>query len=277
MRSAQRAQLALLLEVAATPTPGSVDRHRDHPGLRFEHFLAGAVGAADGLAAAAGDEPLGAAFERAVAGMAAAQTAGNTQFGALLLLCPLVRTAAADALTPEGVTDVVAGTTVSDAAAFCRAFDAVDVAVGEPPPDLADLDVRDPDAAARAVEDRGLTLADVMERSAPTDGVAREWTTGFERTFGAAQALLGREGTVLERAASVYLELLAEGPDDFVTKRHGESAAEGVAERARSARDGALDPEALADALVDEGLNPGTTADLLAAGLYVALERGLVV
>ncbi|NIS30831.1 MAG: triphosphoribosyl-dephospho-CoA synthase, partial [Actinobacteria bacterium] len=30
----------------------------------------------------------------------------------------------------------------------------------------------------------------------------------------------------------------------------------------------------LADELVAGGVNPGTTADLLAGGLYVALERG---
>ena len=35
---AENAQLALLLEVTGTPKPGNVDRHRDYPGLRFEHF-----------------------------------------------------------------------------------------------------------------------------------------------------------------------------------------------------------------------------------------------
>lgn len=274
MRPAERAQLALLLEVAATPTPGSVDRRRDHPDLRFEHFLAGAVGAADGLAAAA-EEPVGASFEKAVAGMAVAQTAGNTQFGALLLLCPLVRAAAADALTPSGATDVVAATTVADAVAFCRAFEHVDVAVGEPPEDLADLDVRDPEEAAQAVEAHEVTLADLMERSAPVDGVAREWTNGFERTFGAAQALLDRGGTVLDRAGAVFLDLLGEQPDTFVAKRHGRTAAERVVEQARAAHSGERDPDGLADELVAAGYNPGTTADILAAGLYVALERGL--
>ena len=43
---AENAQLALLLEVTGTPKPGNVDRHRDYPELRFEHFAAGAVGGA---------------------------------------------------------------------------------------------------------------------------------------------------------------------------------------------------------------------------------------
>jgi triphosphoribosyl-dephospho-CoA synthase len=32
-----------------------------------------------------------------------------------------------------------------------------------------------------------------------------------------------------------------------------------------------------ADDLVDAGINPGTTADCVAAGLFVALERGALV
>jgi len=64
------AELALLLEVSTTPTPGNVDRERDLPNLRFEQFLAGAVGARPGLAAAADGAPVGEAFERAVTGMA---------------------------------------------------------------------------------------------------------------------------------------------------------------------------------------------------------------
>ena len=101
MRTAtDNAQLALLLEVTGTPKPGNVDRHRDFPHLRFEHFVTGAVGARDGLAAAADGAPVGEAFERAVAGMSE-QSGGNTQFGAVLLLTPLVRAAGAGDLDPE--------------------------------------------------------------------------------------------------------------------------------------------------------------------------------
>ncbi len=273
----RRAQLALLCEVAATPTPGNVDRRRDHADLRFEHFLAGAVGAADGLADAAAGEPVGAAFERAVAGMAAAQTGGNTQFGALLLLVPLVRAAADGDLTPSGASAVVESTTVADAVAFFRSFEHVDVAVRDPPPELEDLDVRRPEAAARAASRRELSLSGVMERSAAVDGVAREWTRGFERSFGAGEALSARSGPVLDRAAAVFLELLAESPDPFVATQHDAATAERASERARAALGGDVDADELADAFVAEGINPGTTADLLAAGLFVALERGMAV
>lgn len=277
MRPAERAQLALLLEVAATPTPGNVDRRRDHDDLRFAHFLAGAMGAGDGLRAAARGEPVGTAFERAVGGMAAAQSAGNTQFGALLLLVPLVRAAGEGELTPAAVSSVVDATTVADATAFCRAFEAVDVGLDDPPPALADVDVRRPGEAAAAVEHRGLTLAELMARSAEVDGVAGEWTTGFERSFGAADRLREADGHLTDRAATVFLELLAEAPDPFVVKRHDVEAAERASAGARAVLDGDRDPDELADSLVRTGVNPGTTADLLAAGLYIALERGATV
>lgn len=275
MRPARLAQLALLLEVSGTPKPGNVDRCRDHADLRFDHMLAGAVGAVDGLEAAEAGAAVGESFERAVAGMAAAQRAGNTQFGALLLLVPLVRAAAEAAVTPARATAVVEATTVADAAAFCRAFDRVDVHVGDPPDALSAFDVRRPARAAEAAEREEVTLATLMARSAAVDGIAREWTTGFERTFAAADALLEASGPVTDRAATVYLDLLAERPDPFVAKQHGHERADRVRDRARAAREGALDPAELADALVAEGVNPGTTADIVAGGLFVALERGM--
>ncbi|MFC6835448.1 triphosphoribosyl-dephospho-CoA synthase [Halomarina ordinaria] len=273
---ARNAELALLLEVAGTPKPGNVDRRRDHDDLRFEHFLAGAVGSAPGLRLAGGDGPIGEAFERAVAGMAE-QRGGNTQFGALLVLVPLVRAASEGALSKGGVRRVCEATTVDDACTFYRAFEHVDVGVPDPPAGLEPLDVRRGSAAEPAIRERGLTLFDVLERSASVDGVAREWVEGFPRTFGAAERITASEGPAPDRAARVFLELLAAEPDTFVVKRRGPEAAREASARARAALDGETDPEALAEAFVAEGINPGTTADLTAGALFVALERGLPV
>jgi triphosphoribosyl-dephospho-CoA synthase len=273
---AEDAQLALLLEVASTPTPGNVDRHREYEDLRFEQFLAGAVGARDGLDAAGEGAPVGEAFERAVAGMSD-QRGGNTQFGCLLLLVPLVRAAAAGDPSPEDVTDVVESTTVDDACGFYRAFDHVDVAVRDPPEGMDDLDVRRGSDACSAVRDRGLTLYDVMERSAERDGLAREWTGGFRRTFDAAATIADCEGPVTDRAAAAFLELLAEEPDPFVVTRNGRETAEWATERARAALAGEADPEELAEEFVARGVNPGTTADVTCGAVFVALRRGIVV
>lgn len=273
---AEHAELALLLEVASTPKPGNVDRAHDFPDLHFEHFLAGSVGARRGLGLAAGDASIGEAFERGVAGMSQ-QGGGNTQFGCLLLLVPLVKAAAAGDLSPDGATAVVEETTVDDAANFYRAFEHVDVAVGDPPEDAAELDVRRGSGAIPTLRERGMTLRDVMEVSAEGDGNAREWTGGFERTFAAAETILDGDGRATDRAARAFLDLLAEEPDTLVATEHGEQVAEEVSRLADEARGDPAEASKLADALVAEGLNPGTTADITAAALFVALERGLAV
>ncbi|QKG92922.1 triphosphoribosyl-dephospho-CoA synthase [Halorubrum salinarum] len=313
------ATLALLVEVAGTPKPGNVDRRRDLDDLRFEAFLGGAVGARPGLERAArgtagGAGPaVGDAFERAVRGMA--DRAGtNTQFGCLLLLVPLVRAAADPGrdLSPAGLDALCRATTVEDAVAFYRAFEAVDVAVDDPPPGADDLDVRRGSDAEPAIRERGATLRDVLALSAdPAGGTdddegagdrvpdrnAAEWTEGFPRTFRAAEWILSDEGPLADRAARAFLGLLAAEPDTLVASTRGAATAREASERAatllgvESAGSGAVGgvdavptdavhgadldaAESLADEFVDEGINPGTTADLTCAALFVALRRG---
>ena len=274
--TAQNAELALLLEVTGTPKPGNVDRHREYEDLRFEHFVAGAVGAQPGFRMAADGDPLGESFLRAVEGMSE-QRGGNTQFGAILLQLPLVAAAGRpdSSLTPADATAVLKSTTVADAANFYRAFEAVDVTVDDPPDGMEPLDVRRGGDAVPVLEDRGLTLADIMERSADRDGVAAEWLGGFERVFAAADVIADGDGPVADRAARTFLELLAAEVDTFVVTQHDRATAEETTERARAALEGDIDPETLADELVAEGINPGTTADTVAAALFVALERGM--
>ena len=273
---ADRAQLALLLEVAGTPKPGNVDRERDLANLRFEQFLAGAVGAREGLELAESG-PVGQAFETAVAGMADV-SGTNTQFGCLLLLAPLVRAASEGDLAPAGVSAVVEDTTVEDAAAFYRAFEHADVAVQDPPEGAEALDARRGADAVPELRERELTLYDVMELSAERDANAREWTSGFPRVFRAAECIESEDGPLADRAASAFRSLLAEAPDTLVVTQHGESVARDVMARAEDLRDAPrADVRAFADDLVERGVNPGTTADLTAAALYVALERGVSV
>ncbi len=274
MNTAQHAQLALLLEVASTPKPGNVDRWHDYPSLRFEHFLAGAVGAYDGLVAAMEGDAIGDAFATAIAGMSQ-QEGGNTQFGAILLLVPLIQAAASTELHPSGVDSVVRSTTIHDAIRFYESFEYVSVAVDDPPAELQELDVRRGREAADALRAQDLRLIDVMELSASYDGVAREWINGFERSFRAGEYIMAGDGTVLDNAASCFLELLAEEPDTFIVKQHDEETARDVTNRAVRVLDGESTPAAFADKLVEEGINPGTTADIIAGGLFIAVERGM--
>ncbi|WP_434521359.1 triphosphoribosyl-dephospho-CoA synthase [Halorubrum sp. AS12] len=261
--------------------------------------------AADGNSAD-GNPAVGEAFERAVSGMAA-RAGTNTQFGCLLLLVPLVR-AAADPdreLAPAGVDAVCRATTVDDAVAFYRAFESVDVAVDDPPPGADDLDVRRGSDAEPALRGRETTLRDVLALSADPadpdrvpDRNAQEWTKGFPRTFRAAEWILTDEGPLSDRAARAFLGLLAAEPDTLVASTRGTETAREASARAReilepdekdpnapigdvtavdadAVHDADLDAaESLADAFVAEGVNPGTTADLTCAALFVALRRG---
>jgi triphosphoribosyl-dephospho-CoA synthase len=306
------ATLALLLEVAGTPKPGNVDRHRDLDDLRFEAFLGGAVGAREGLELAAdGETGIGRAFERGVSGMAA-RAGTNTQFGCLLLLVPLVRASVGDDeddanLFPASVDRVTRETTVDDAVAFYRAFDHVDVAVGDPPTDADALDVRRGSDATPALREREVTLRDVMALSAEPadpdhaddpdripDRNAQEWAEGFPRTFRAAEWIQSDEGPMTDRAARAFLGLLAAESDTLIAANHGPETAREASERAGAllggdrSTSGNIDAtavhdadrdaaEELAAAFVDEGINPGTTADLTCAALYVALRHGTVV
>jgi triphosphoribosyl-dephospho-CoA synthase len=271
--TAQNAQLALLLEVSGTPKPGNVDRAREYPDLRFEHFLAGAVGARDGLDAAVAGGAVGDSFRRAIAGMCG-QSGGNTQFGAVLLLTPLVRAATAADLSPSGVESVIGETTVEDTVEFYRAFEYVDVAVEDPPEGMDDLDVRRGESAVPAVRERGVTFAELLDRSAGVDGVAAELAGGCPRTFRVADHIADGSGPVTDRAARAYLDALASEVDTFVVTNHDRETAEEVKRRAAAARDGRTDPADLAAEFVERGINPGTTADIVAGGLFVALERG---
>jgi len=128
--------------------------------------------------------------------------------------------------------------------------------------------------AVPTLRDREVTMAELMADAAPHDANAREWTEGFPRTFRAADRIVADDGPVTDRAARAFLDLLAEAPDTLVATEHGEGVAQEVSARAAEIDDLEAARE-WATELVDRGINPGTTADLTAAALYVALVRGV--
>jgi len=80
-----------------------------------------------------------------------------------------------------------------------------------------------------------------------------------------------------DRAAAVSLALLSRDLDTFVQTRHDRETAERVRADARRVLAGEASVERFADDLVAKGINPGTTADIVAGGLFVALAGGLEV
>jgi triphosphoribosyl-dephospho-CoA synthase len=130
-----------------------------------------------------------------------------------------------------------------------------------------------------------VTLLDAMRLAADRDGVAREYATDFEVTFDrGAPALARARGDGLSWSDAIvetYLSLLAAGIDTHIVRRTGLAAAEHVSMLAREALtvggvrtdEGRQAVEAMDLAMRDarNSHNPGTTADLTAAAIFVTL------
>lgn len=259
----ERAQLAMMLEVCAYPKPGNVDRCHDYEDTRLEHFLASAILARPALERAErGEGGVGALIEEAVR-LTGCHGGGNTHFGAYILLFPLI--CGGDI---GGAAKAVRTTTVEDSLAFYRAFGATSVRMLESD---EEIDVNDP-AAIATIEERGMTLYDIMAYSAPRDMVAREWTAGFSLTRKAADYL--EEGAGRQAIVQAFLRLLAEEIDTFVVKKHGTEVAEWTRREAGEVLAGRRSLEAFDEECLRRGINPGSIADLIIAGIYVALGEG---
>jgi triphosphoribosyl-dephospho-CoA synthase len=133
-----------------------------------------------------------------------------------------------------------------------------------------------------------MPLLDVMRLAADRDGIAREYATAFEVTFDTAAPVLARarrDGLSWNDAiVETFLTLLAASPDTHVSRRGGADLAGDVSRRVHVVLEkGGVRSEAgrraiaeLDVALRDERnvANPGTTADLTAAAIFVVLLGG---
>jgi triphosphoribosyl-dephospho-CoA synthase len=260
---AERAALAMMLEVAAGPKPGNVDRCHDYPDTRLEHFLASVLFSLPALARAErGEGGIGDLIYDAVES-ASCHSGGNTHFGAFLLLVPLIF-----GKDIEGAKEAVSHTTVEDAVRFYEAFALTQVRML--PSD--ELDVNDP-GTLEEIRRRGMTLHDIMAHSAGRDMVAAEWVEGFPLTREAAD-YLHIQGPGPDAIPHTFLLLLASHLDTFIVKKHGMEVAREVRKKAAEAHIGIRDVKELDKELLDRGINPGSIADITIAGIYTALAEG---
>ena len=199
-------------------------------------------------------------------------TDANTNLGIVLLFAPLVRAEATrqagERLRPA--TDrVLAELGVDDAAAtFAAIVEAHPGGLG----DAAEHDVRAP---AR------VSLREAMAAAAHRDSIASEYVSGYAIVFDTGLPLLshalGERAPTLDAIVSLHLGLLASHPDTLIERKAGDAAAQAVSAAAREVGDGARTLEEFDASLrgPDHRLNPGTTADLVAATLLVALLTGV--
>ncbi len=260
---AERAQLAMMLEVCAYPKPGNVDRCHDYRDTRFEHFLASTILARPALEEAErGEGRIGEIIRHAVQ-QTNCHAGGNTHFGAFILLIPLVYGG-----DIPGALKAIAATDVSDAVAFYRAFALTAVRTYS----TDAIDINDPKALDQ-LREQEMTLLDVMHHSANNDMVAREWVTGFPVTRRGTD-LLHSFGPGRDAIVTMFVTLLATEPDTFIVKKHGRDVAERTLNRARLVLDGSLSLETFDSECIEQGINPGSIADITIASIYLALGEG---
>ena len=267
-------QLACLLEVSA-PKPGNVSPERHFHDTRYEDFLASAVAIGPALSDAT-LHPLGTTIRSAVEATRR-WTKSNTNLGIVLLLAPLARAALRSGGTlRERLARVLAETTVADATQVYAAIrHAGPGGLGE--------------TAAEDVSDTPtVTLREAMALAADRDAVAREYVTDFALTFEVgvpAVRVARQEGLAwTDAAVEAYLTLLASTADTHIARKLGQAEAESVSRRAgevRAAGGTRSDAGRKALAALDAELrdprnrrNPGTTADLTCAALFVVILEG---
>jgi triphosphoribosyl-dephospho-CoA synthase len=270
----QLASLACLLEVTA-PKPGNVHRGADFEDLNYFDFAVSAVAIAPAMDAAA-NQPLGRVVRTAVE--ATRSLVGtNSNLGMILLLAPLAKVPRAIPLT-SGVAAILAALTPEDASEVYAAIrNAAPGGLGN---------VEQDDVAGPAPDD----LLTAMRAAAGRDSVARQYAEDFRQVFDCIVPWLAegldRQWALADTIVWAHLRAMREFPDTLIARKCGVEVAKrsaGLAATVLAAGSPGEDPYRHALADFDFWLrsdyhrrNPGTTADLITAGLFAALREGII-
>ena len=263
------AAVASIFEAAAAK-PGNVHPTASFPDLSFGDLVAAGIAIAEPMDQAVA-RPVGETILTAVRASRAA-TPSNANLGIVLLVAP-VAAVLDPQMTAEAIDAILASLSAADAEAIWQAIalarpgglgtsDRCDIA-GPPPGDV------------RAA----------MQHAADRDSIAWLWANGYADLFAGPVADLARDaaaGVPLPQAiVRAHIRQLARVPDSLIVRRHGSDTAADVSRRAQALvadEDAPNWPDKVAafDAFLRQPrrLNPGTTADLLAAAIYILLRDG---
>ena len=267
----QRAMIACTLEATARK-PGNVHPGASFADLCYADFLAGAA-AIRPVLDRAGELGVGRTVLECVR-ETRRLVPTNVNLGIALLLAPLAAVPP-DVRLRSGIGEVLNRLTVDDSRAV---YEAIRLASPGGLGRVAEQDVAD-----EPTED----LLAVMRRAADRDLVARQYADNFEQVFWTASRLSGPIAAHLEWEQAIgfcHLELLANYSDSFIARKRGPADAEEAARRAAAilAAEWPATPDShrlLSEfdtwlRAVGHERNPGTTADLVTASLFVALREG---
>ncbi|MEX0939429.1 MAG: triphosphoribosyl-dephospho-CoA synthase [Pirellulales bacterium] len=268
------ATLACIFEATA-PKPGNVYRGADFDDLRYPDLLASAAVIGPVMEKARMRSLGETVLDAILATRQAVST--NTNLGTVLLLAPLAAVPR-DVDLHFGVEAILCAADSSDVELV---YEAIRVARPGGLGEVAQGDVSRPPE---------LSLAEAMQLAAQRDAVARQYVSGFTDVLDRVVPWLdeaSRVGCELgEAIVHVQLRLMSEMPDSLIARKCGPEVAQESADRAAtvlaSGRPGdSKYLQALGDLdfwLRADGhrRNPGTTADFIAAGLFVALRRRML-
>ena len=270
-----RVTLACLWEATA-PKPGNVYRGADFGDLTYADFLISAA-VVGPVFDRAGELSTGQLIRDAVAATQAA-VATNTNLGTLLLLAPLAKAASIRAggrgELRDSISAVLNRSTIEDAD---LAYQAIRLARPGGMGKVTEADVADSPR---------VTLLEAMRLAEQRDLIAQQYTNGFADVFQAASTIVSQHEAGRSLADAIVLgqlKLMGQLPDTLIQRKCGPAVARESADRA--ARAWELIVESGEDfraacAELDFWLradghrrNPGATADVIAAALFVLLEE----
>ena len=258
---------------ASARKPGNVHPGASFPDLDHAELVAAGYAIAPAIEAAP-SRHLGGTILAAVTASRRV-TRSNANLGIILAIAPMASVAGAEAgrlFRPAEVAEVLARLTPRDAADAWKA-----IALAAP----GGMGRRGRwDLAGPPPED----LLAAMAAAAPHDRIARLWTEGWGPLEEGLVADLLEEvdaGRPLgEGIVRGFLKQLAREPDTLIARRHGNDVATAVSREAAAVLaqpgEGWRDAAAALDRSLrhPHRINPGTTADLCAAALYILLRDG---
>ena len=270
------AQLACIWEATARK-PGNVHRYRDFDDTTYLDFLHSAAAIAPILETAC-ERHVGQTVLQCVQ---ATQSVAlrNTNLGIILLLAPLATVPYSENLR-TGLNQVLANLDVTDSRAV---YEAIRLAR---PGGLGQVSEQD------ISQEPSLPLPDLMAMAADRDMVARQYVTFYSDVLndGVPDLLLAinKQPAISLEETIIYcqLRLMAKHPDNLIARKTCAAEAEEASRRAGKAlgrfwTDGETRWEELTklDAWLrakGNSRNPGTTADLVTACLFIALREGSI-
>lgn len=267
------AELACLLEVTASK-PGNVHRGADFDDVTFFDFAASAVAMGQAI-----DDTAGSAYGETVLSVAkrTMQVAtSNTNLGINLLISLLAKSCGDGDLCASDVQVELETLDEHDAKLV---FEAIRVMKPGGLGDAENHDVND-------VAPSSLILA--MSEAKDRDRIAAQFTNACEDVFERALPWImeGRDrlGDLMQAVVWAHVRMMAEFPDSLIARKSGLDVAQQSQAMARKAIEGIAESREAFFAQVanldfwlrSDGhrRNPGTTADLVAAGLFVGLYNG---